>query len=72
MKKNERIPDFGDLNRFFDEDVSPQDFMDELTDIIDEYSRLALMAGDQVIPINTVWHIGLLAGLHRELRKIVR
>ena len=72
MERNKRIPDFGDLNHFFDEDVSPQEFMDDLTDIIEEYSRLALIDNEQVIPFQTACRISLLGNLHREIRKIMK
>ena len=72
MEGNKRIPDFGDLNHFFDEDIDPQSFVDELTDIIEEYSRLALIDNEQVIPFQTACRISLLGNLHKEIRKIVR
>lgn len=72
MKKNQRIPDFGDLNHFFDEGIDPQAFMDELTDIIEEYSRLAVMNEQQIIPFETACRISTLGNLHKEIRKIVR
>lgn len=71
-RKNQYIPDFGELNKFFDEDISPEEFMDNLTDIIEEYSTLALMFNDQVAPRQTAFRIALLAGLHREMRRAVR
>lgn len=69
MKRNQYIPDFGVLNRFFDEDISPEEFLNDLTDIITEYSTLALMAQEQVIPLETSLRINTLNALHREIRK---
>lgn len=72
MERNKRIPDFGDLNHFFDEDVSPQEFMDDLTNIIEEYSRLALLNDQQIDPFHTACNISLLGSLYREIRKIIK
>lgn len=72
MQRNHYIADFGMLNKFFDEDVSPEDFMDTLTDVIEEYSTLALRHNDELDPKKTAFRIELLNGLHQELRKVVR
>ena len=69
MKKNQYIPDFGILNNFFDEYITPEEFLDYLTDIITEYSTLAIMAEDKVIPNETSLRINMLNVLHREIRK---
>ena len=69
MKKNQYIPDFGILNNFFDEYITPEEFLDDLTDIITEYPTLAIMAEDKVIPNETSLRINMLNVLHREIRK---
>ena len=72
MKRNHYIADFGMLNKFFDEDVSPEEFMDVLTDVIEEYSTLALRHNEDLNPSETAFRIELLNGFHQELRKVVR
>ena len=72
MERNRYIADFGILNKFFDEDISPEEFMDTLTDVIEEYSILALMHNEEVDPRKTAIRIELLNGLHQELRKVIR
>ena len=72
MDKNKTIADFGVLNEFFYKHTSPKEFLDELTDLIDEYSRLAIMNQESITPFETTWKIGLLGLLHKELRKAVK
>ena len=72
MERNEMIADFGVLNEFFDKHTSPEEFLNELTDLIEEYSRLAIMNRDSITPFETTWKIGLLGLLHKELRKVVK
>lgn len=72
MNKNKFIPDFGVLNRFFDEDIEPEDFLNDLTDIIEEYSRLAITNENQILPNETAIRIHILGTLHREIRKYLK
>ena len=72
MDKIKKIPDFGVLNNYFSEINDPQHFLDCLTDLIAEYSTLAIMQNEQLIPFETAFRIGMLRDFHEVVRKAVR
>lgn len=65
-------PDFGVLNNYFSEINEPKHFLDCLTDLIAEYSMLAIMQNEQVIPFETACRISMLRDIHEEVRKAVK
>ena len=69
MERNRFIPDFGVLNKFFDDYITPEEFLNDLTDIITEYSALALIAEDKADQRGAAFRINVLNALHREIRK---
>lgn len=72
MENMEETPDFGVLNNYFSEINEPKSFLDCLTDLIAEYSMLAIMQNEQVIPFETACRISMLRDIHEEVRKAVK
>lgn len=72
MENMEETPDFGVLNNYFSEINEPKHFLDCLTDLIAEYSMLAIMQNEQVIPFETACRISMLRDIHEEVRKAVK
>lgn len=72
MENMEETPDFGVLNNYFSEINKPKYFLDCLTDLIAEYSMLAIMQNEQVIPFETACRISMLRDIHEEVRKAVK
>lgn len=72
MKTNEEVADFGVLNNFFRNEVSPEEFLDVLTDVVGEYSRLSVADQNLPSPIRTAILIDMLGIFHRSLRSAIR
>ena len=72
MENMVETPDFGVLNKYFTEIHDPNKFLDALTDLIAEYSMLAIMQNEQVIPFETACRISMLRDIHEEVRKAVK
>lgn len=71
METINQINNFEPLDKFF-EDYSIQGFLDEITDLIQDYSKLAVLNLDQVIPFETAWRISMLGEFHKALRKSLK
>lgn len=68
METIKHINNFEPLEKFF-EAHSMQGFLDEITDLIQDYSSLAIMNADHVVPLETAWKINMLGDFHKALRK---
>ena len=68
MEANKHISNFEPLDKFF-EAYSIQGFLDEITDLIQDYSRLSIMNADQITPFETASKVGMLGEFHQALRK---
>ena len=68
MESNKHISNFEPLDKFF-EAYSVQGFLDEITDLIRDYSSLVVMNPDHVIPFETAWKINMLGEFHQALKK---
>lgn len=60
------------LREYFTDGVTPQDFLDELHDIMAEYSMMAMKDEEFNAGVHTARHIGFLSNLYDAVRQAAR